>query len=101
MPRLAFRSSLARPIQLGGGDRRLIGAAFFGGAYLGFIGMVSYGIMAGLAIGCSMIAVFYWLALRAGKNDPHFFDVWMRHSRYRRFYPARGRFTAAPRNYRE
>jgi type IV secretory pathway TrbD component len=98
---LAFRTSLARPIQLAGGDRRLIGFAAFGGTYLGFVGTVSYGMTIGITIGIVITSFLFWLALQAGKSDPHLLDVWWRHSFYRRFYPARGRFVAILRNYRE
>lgn len=101
LPKLPFRTSLARPIQLAGGDRRLIGIAVFGGSYLGFVATVSYGMAIGISLGAVITAILFWFALRAGKADPHLFDVWLRHSFYRRFYPARGRFGSALRTYKE
>jgi type IV secretory pathway TrbD component len=94
LPKIAFHPSMSRPIQLAGGDRRLVIISLLLGAYVGFIGTVSFGLLLGGFLGILVWGVLALAAHRAGKTDPFFFDIALRHIRYRGFYPARGRFNA-------
>lgn len=92
---------MSRPIQLAGGDRRLVILSLLLGAYVGFIATVAFGLLWGIVLGLFVWAVLAYAAHKAGKVDPFFFDVALRHIRYRNFYPARGRFSAFLPNLRE
>lgn len=91
LPKIKFRTSLARTILIAGGDRLLMISAIAGCGYLAFSIFTAYGLLAGLGV----FMVFYlpsvaflrWLA----KVDPMFRQVAMRASFYRKFYRARGR----------
>lgn len=101
LPKVRFRISLSRPIQLGGGDRRLVITGLMFGVYLGFVGTVGFGVQIGVPIGAIVTVAALRGAIKAGKEDPYFLDVMLRHSFYRRFYPARGRFSATARQYKD
>jgi type IV secretion system protein VirB3 len=94
LPKIAFHPSMNRPIQLAGGDRRLIIISLLLGGYVGFIATVSFGVLIGGFLGILVWGVLALAAHKAGKVDPFFFDIALRHIRYRAFYPARGRFKA-------
>lgn len=94
LPKIAFRASMNRPIQVAGGDRRLVIVSLLLGAYVGFIATVAFGLLLGVPLGIFIWGVLAYAANKAGKVDPFFFDVALRHIRYRNFYPARGRFGA-------
>jgi type IV secretion system protein TrbD len=93
--RLVLHPSLVRPHLLAGGDRHLtillwtsVFALIFGA------GIRPLSIAVGMGLG-----ILGQLALiRAANADPHWFPVYRRHLRYRKFYPAHSsaRAEAAP-----
>ena len=99
--RIQFRASLTRPIQMSGADRRAVIGSLFISAYVAFITTVGFGIWVGAPVGVFLWALGTFLAYRAGKADPFFLDILWRNMWYRNYYPAKGRFTAVQRNYRE
>ena len=80
-----FHQSANRPNQLLGGDRELVLVTILVSVSLGFSLATLWGIG---------LAVVFWIASiavlqRMGKADPLLRQVYMRHIRYRSFYPAK------------
>ena len=97
---VAIHQSANRPNQLLGGDRELVLVAILIAVSLAFSLASLWGI--GLSIGfwVAAIAVFQ----RMGKADPMMRQIYLRHIRYRTFYPAKGGLFSTclqpPRNWR-
>ena len=83
--RLVLHPSLVRPNLLAGGDRHftiLLWTCVFALIFGAGIRPMSIGV--GMALGiCGQLAL-----IRAASADPHWFTVYRRHLRYRKFYPA-------------
>jgi len=76
---------LSRPSLLLGGERRLV---IFTGTLcvlLMFSCFSVYTVILGLTLWVASIAVFRQMA----KADPHLSEIYVRHIRYQRYYPAR------------
>ncbi len=83
---IVIHQSLNRPNQLMGADRELTLVSLLTTFALGF-GLASWWGL-GLALSCYAIAM--GILRRMGKADPILRHVYMRHIRYRCFYPAKG-----------
>lgn len=82
---VAIHPAINRPNQLLGGDRELVLSAVLIAATLG----LSLGTWWGV-----VLAVLFWIGAigalqRMGKADPQLRQVYLRHIRYRQFYPAK------------
>lgn len=85
MRSLAIHPSVNRPTQLLGGDRELVLITALAAGTLG----LSLGSCWGVGL-----AVLFWICAiailqRMGKADPQLRHVYLRHIRYRQFYPAK------------
>src|SRR6267378_7040281 len=85
-----FHESANRPQLLMGGDRELILASAILAAMLVFAVMKWWSILAGLVLWLIAVAIL----ARMAKVDPLLRHVYIRHIRYRDFYPAKSRMSA-------
>ena len=85
--RLPFHRVLHRPNLFLGGEREpaLLTLLVAGG--LAVSGMNTVSFLVGAALWFSAIPVLRWMA----KADPHMSKIYLRHIRYRGYYPARSR----------
>jgi type IV secretion system protein VirB3 len=79
-----------------GGDRELVLVSGILAAILIFAVMTWWSILAGAVLWLAAVAVL----ARMGKVDPLLRHVYVRHIRYRAFYPAKSKLTAPPTNTR-
>jgi type IV secretion system protein VirB3 len=84
---IAIHQSANRPHLLLGGDRELVLFAALMSAMLIFALVTWWGIVAGIALWISAVAILS----RMGRFDPMLRQVYVRHVKYRDFYPAKGR----------
>jgi len=91
---MAFHQSANRPHLLLGGDRELVLVSGVLAAILIFAVMTWWSILVGLAVWLVAVAVL----ARMGKVDPLLRHVYIRHIRYRSFYPAKSKLCASPTN---
>jgi type IV secretion system protein VirB3 len=84
---IVIHQSANRPHLLLGGDRELVLFAAMMSAMLIFALVTWWGILAGIALWISAVAVLS----RMGRSDPMLRQVYVRHVRYHAFYPAKGR----------
>ena len=84
---IVIHQSANRPHLLLGGDRDLVLFAALMSAMLIFALVTWWGIVAGIAIWIGAVAVLS----RMGRFDPMLRQVYVRHVKYRAFYPAKGR----------
>ena len=89
---MPFHQSANRPHLLLGGDRELVLVAGVLAAMLIFAVMTWWSMIAGLVLWLAAVAVL----ARMGKVDPLLRHVYIRHVRYRPFYPAKSRLNARP-----
>jgi len=89
---IPFHQSANRPHLLLGGDRELVLVFGVMAAMLIFAVMTWWSIVAGLVLWLAAVAVL----ARMGKVDPLLRHVYVRHVRYRAFYPAKSRLAAPP-----
>ena len=87
-----FHESANRPNLLLGGDRELVLVFAILAAMLVFAVMKWWSVLAGIALWLMSVAVL----ARMGKADPLLRQVYLRHIRYRSFYPAKSRLDAPP-----
>ena len=87
-----FHESANRPQLLMGGDRELILVSAILAAMLVFAVMKWWSIFAGLVLWLIAVGVL----ARMAKVDPLLRHVYIRHIRYRDFYPAKSRMSAPP-----
>ena len=97
---VVIHQSANRPNQILGGDRELVLIAILTAVSLAFSLGTWWGI--GLSVGFWIVAVA--VLQRMGKADPLLRHVYLRHIRYRSFYPAKSglfsRCLLPPRNWR-
>ena len=84
---ILIHQSANRPHLLLGGDRELVLFAALMSAMLIFALVTWWGIVAGIALWVVAVAALS----RMGHSDPLLRQVYLRHVRYRPFYPAKGR----------
>ncbi len=84
---IVVHQSANRPHLLLGGDRELVLFAALMSAMLIFALVTWWGIVAGIALWVGSVAALS----RMGRFDPMLRQVYVRHVRYRTFYPAKGR----------
>jgi type IV secretory pathway TrbD component len=84
---IVIHQSANRPHLLLGGDRELVLFAALMCAMLVFALVTWWGIVAGISIWIGAVAVLS----RMGRFDPMLRQVYVRHVKYRAFYPAKGR----------
>lgn len=84
---IVIHQSANRPHLLLGGDRELVLFAALLSAMLIFALVTWWGIVAGIGLWLASVAVLS----RMGRFDPMLRQVYVRHVRYRAFYPAKGR----------
>ena len=84
---IVIHQSANRPHLLLGGDRELVLLAALMSAMLIFALVTWWGIVAGIAIWIGAVAILS----RMGRFDPMLRQVYVRHVKYRAFYPAKGR----------
>jgi len=84
---IVIHQSANRPHLLLGGDRDLVLFAALMSAMLIFALVTWWGIVAGIALWISAVAILS----RMGRFDPMLRQVYVRHVKYRAFYPAKGR----------
>lgn len=89
---MPFHQSANRPHLLLGGDRELVLVSGVLAAMLIFAVMTWWSMIAGLVLWLAAVAVL----ARMGKVDPLLRHVYIRHVRYRPFYPAKSRLSARP-----
>ena len=87
---IVIHQSANRPHLLLGGDRELVLFAALMSAMLIFALVTWWGIVAGIAIWIGAVAILS----RMGLFDPMLRQVYVRHVKYRPFYPAKGRVRA-------
>jgi len=87
-----FHESANRPNLLLGGDRELVLVIAILAAMLVFAVMKWWSVLAGIALWLTAVGVL----ARMGKADPLLRHVYLRHIRYRSFYPAKSRLAAPP-----
>jgi type IV secretion system protein VirB3 len=87
---VVFHQSANRPHLLLGGDRELVLVSGILSAILIFAVMTWWSILAGLVLWLAAVAVL----ARMGKVDPLLRHVYVRHIRYRAFYPAKSKLSA-------
>ena len=83
---IVIHQSANRPHLLLGGDRELVLFAALMSAMLTFALVTWWGIVAGIAIWTGAVAILS----RMGRFDPMLRQVYVRHVKYRAFYPAKG-----------
>lgn len=84
---ILIHQSANRPHLLLGGDRELVLFAALMSAMLIFALVTWWGVVAGVALWITAIGVLS----RMGRSDPMLRQVYVRHVKYRPFYPAKGR----------
>ena len=84
---IVIHQSANRPHLLLGGDRELVLFAALMSTMLIFALVTWWGILAGIAIWIGAVAILS----RMGRFDPMLRPVYVRHVKYRAFYPAKGR----------
>ncbi len=84
---ILIHQSANRPHLLLGCDRELVLFAALMSAMLMFALVTWWGIVAGIALWITAVAVLS----RMGRSDPMMRQVYIRHVKYRPFYPAKGR----------
>jgi type IV secretion system protein TrbD len=84
---IVIHQSANRPHLLLGGDRELVLFSALMSAMLIFALVTWWGIIAGIALWIAAVAVLS----RMGRFDPMLRQVYVRHVKYRTFYPAKGR----------
>jgi type IV secretion system protein VirB3 len=89
---IVIHHSANRPHQLLGGDRELVLFAALLSAMLIFALVTWWGIAVGVALWIAAVAVLS----RMGRSDPLLRQVYVRHVKYRPFYPAKARIHGAP-----
>ena len=82
---ITIHQSANRPNQILGGDRELVLVSVLVAVSLAFSLASLWGIALSVGFWVSAVAVFQ----RMGKADPMMRHVYMRHIRYRPFYPAK------------
>ena len=82
---ITIHQSANRPNQILGGDRELVLVSIMIAVSLAFSLATLWGIALSVVFWVSSVAVFQ----RMGKADPMMRRVYMRHIRYRLFYPAK------------
>ena len=82
---ITIHQSANRPNQILGGDRELILVSVLVAVSLAFSLASWWGVALSIGFWVSAVAVFQ----RMGKADPMMRHVYMRHIRYRSFYPAK------------
>ena len=82
---ITIHQSANRPNQILGGDRELVLVSVLVAVSLAFSLASLWGIALSIGFWISAVAVFQ----RMGKADPMMRHVYMRHIRYRSFYPAK------------
>lgn len=97
---IVIHQSANRPHLLLGGDRELVLFAALLSAMLVFALVTWWGVAAGISLWILAVAVLS----RMGRSDPMLRHVYLRHIRYRAFYPAKGllggQTAAIPRHWR-
>ena len=97
---IVIHQSANRPHLLLGGDRELVLFAALMSAMLIFAMVTWWAILAGIAIWIGAVAILS----RMGRFDPMLRQVYVRHVKYRAFYPAkgwvRGETAATPKGWR-
>ena len=81
---ITIHQSANRPNQILGGDRELVLVSVLVAVSLAFSLASLWGVALSIGFWISAVAVFQ----RMGKADPMMRHVYMRHIRYRSFYPA-------------
>ena len=87
-----FHESANRPNLLLGGDREMVLASAILAAMLVFAVMKWWSVFPGVLLWLAAVAVL----ARMGKADPLLRQVYVRHIKYRSFYPAKSRLSAPP-----
>ncbi len=89
---IAIHQSCNRPNLLLGGDRELVLGSAMMSAMLVFALAAWWGIVSGVALWIFAVAVLS----RMGKSDPLLRQAYIRHIRYRPYYPAKSPISASP-----
>jgi type IV secretion system protein TrbD len=95
-----LRGSLMRPDLIGGVERQLLFVAAMCSGITGFTLIRDGHEFIGIITGLSLWLAFMWVLIRLGKADPIMSKVYIRHVKYRSFYPAFGRFNAELKEYK-
>ena len=88
---IVIHQSANRPNQILGGDRELVLVSVLVAVSLAFSLASWWGVALSIGFWVSAVAVFQ----RMGKADPMMRHVYMRHIRYRSFYPAKSGLLSA------
>ena len=88
--RIAFYRSLARPQLLLGAERELVLVTAMLAAALVFAAQSLFAAIAG----CTLWGGGLYVLRRMAQSDPAMSRIYLRHIRYRLYYPARARTTA-------
>ena len=87
-----IHQSANRPVQLLGGDRELVLCSVLIAATVAFCLSRWWGVLVSVAFWVAAIAILQ----RMGKADPLLRHVYVRHIRYRPFYPAKSGLHSVP-----
>jgi type IV secretion system protein VirB3 len=84
--RIPVHSSLTRPLLLAGAERELV---LLNGTVIAAL-VFGVGVhWASLAVAGLLATLGHWALTRAAKHDPHLSRIYVRHIRYKPYYPAR------------
>lgn len=89
---ITIHPSANRPNLLLGGDRELVLFTGLMSAILAFALVTWWGVATGVVLWLGAVAVLS----RMGKADPLLRPVYLRHMKYRAYYPAKSRLTSRP-----
>lgn len=70
-----------------GGDRRIIGLSILFAVLLGWVLVNSYGWLFAVPISAGIWLGGTWVGREIVKADPYALDIFVRHIRYRKYYP--------------
>jgi type IV secretory pathway TrbD component len=70
-----------------GGERRVVGVGVLLSILLGWMLINSYGWLYAVPAALFFWMTGTWLGRELVKADPYALDIWIRHNRYRKYYP--------------
>jgi type IV secretion system protein TrbD len=97
---IPIRRSLIRPNLIMGCERELLSFSGMLSAMVVLVLMQVIGIFFAALSGFILWSGFLFVLSRLGNQDPIMSKIYLRHIRYRIFYPAHGRFTAPTPTYK-
>jgi len=97
---IPIRRSLIRPNLIMGCERELLSYSGMFSAMIVLTLMQAVGIFCAGLVGFGIWSALLYILTQLGHSDPLMSKVYLKHIKYRIFYPAHGRFDAPLRHYR-